>query len=98
MQQLASAAGVGPTTMQGEMLKDDRPERLRLCNLGRIDAVARPDEQAEDQRKQQSDKTDDRADHRLAVGHDLNWQQPLQEEAKKAAHEGQKRHDHGSRD
>jgi hypothetical protein len=83
--------------LKGEVnFQDQRPERLRFRVLVGVDAVTRPYEEAESQGQQQGDETDDRADHALRVGHILNWQQPLEEEADQSAREGQQDHDQAS--
>ena len=56
--------------------------------LAGIDAVRRPDQETEDERGQEREKSNDRPDHvARAAGGEFFWQKVLQEEADGAAGE-----------
>ncbi len=96
-QQIASAPCFRSVLLEREVeLQNQRSQRLRFGVLIGVDAIARPDEQAEHQGQQQGDETDDRADHALGVGDMLNRQQPLEQGAEEPARKGQRGHDQAS--
>ena len=85
----AQRRGVRPVVGEREVeLQVLRSDSLHRHILARIDAVRGPDQEAEDERGQEREKSNDRPDHvARSAGGEFFWQKVLQEEADSASGE-----------